>query len=125
MKIDKQMKNKKPKNLLEKLGGQALTIILVIILIVVLMSDSKLNKEKEITLSELTQKINSGLIKEIKVELGDLKIITLDDKELLSKKENESSLTETLVNLGVSTENLNKINIEVSEPDSIGYYLAK
>lgn len=125
MKIDKQMKNKKPKNLLEKLGGQALTIILVIILIVVLMSDSKLNKEKEITLSELTQKINSGLIKEIKVELGDLKIITLDDKELLSKKENESSLTETLVNLGVSTENLNKINIEVSEPDSIGYHLAK
>ena len=125
MKINKQMKNKKPKNLLEKLGGQAVTIILVIILIVVLMSDSKSNKEKEITLSELTQKINSGLVKEIKVELGDLKITTLDDKELLSKKENESSLTETLVNLGVSTENLNKINIEVSEPNSIGYYLVK
>lgn len=120
-----KIKNKKEKTLWEKLGGQIITGVLILILVVVLLSESTVDKDKQITLSELTQKINNGQVKEIVVELGELIITTNDNKELFTKKENESSLTETLVNLGVTTDRLNSVDIEVKEPTSIGYYLAK
>ncbi len=120
----KNLKNKKPKNIFQKLGGQLITVILILVLILVFSSSSKVKKENEITLSQLAQKINSGQIKEIKVELGDLKITDINKKELFSKKENESSLTESLKNLGVKSEILDSVNIKIQDPSSMGYYFA-
>lgn len=82
-------------------------------------------KPEEISLSELSQKINEGVVAGILVEGEKLKV-TLNDEAgtiLESKKEREASLTETLANYGVTTEALAKANIEIKNETGFLYVL--
>jgi len=66
----------------------------------------------------LALKINNDEIKEIKVLGSNLKVILKDNTEFEAQKEAESGLTETLKNLGVNPEALQKVSIKIeSESD--------
>jgi len=87
------------------------------------------NEKEEISLSQLTADINSGLVSDIDVSGESLEATYPvpdgeEDEEVIkkSKKEAEASLTETLTNYGVSTEALQSVNITISDPSGFRFW---
>ncbi len=80
-------------------------------------------KTDAISLSDLVGKINSGAVSKIVVRDSDLEISLKDGKNLISKKENEASLTQTLKNYGVSEQKLGDVSIDVQNPSGILYWV--
>jgi len=77
----------------------------------------------EIALSELVSEINAGAVSKVTVEGEKINIELKDGTLKNSKKEAESSLSETLSNYGVSTEELGKVALEVKNPSGLAFYL--
>jgi len=85
---------------------------------------SQQEKEKsEISLSELAKKVQEGQIQEILVIGDDVLITTKDAKKLISKKEEQTSLQEQLLNFGVEKEKLQQVNLKVRKPSSLSNFL--
>lgn len=76
---------------------------------------------KDINLTELVNDINTEKITSIKNINEKIEILYKDGTEKFSKKETQSSLTETLSNLGVDKTKLALTSIEIKEDKSIGY----
>ena len=93
----------------------------LILLSISLVFSSLMSLEKKpskLSLNDLALKINNDEIKEIKVLGSNLKVILKDNTEFEAQKEAESGLTETLKNLGVNPEALQKVSIKIeSESD--------
>ncbi|MFH1462378.1 MAG: ATP-dependent zinc metalloprotease FtsH [bacterium] len=68
-------------------------------------------KEKELSLTQLVEEINQDKIKKITVSGSELQIVYQDDSTAKTRKETESSLSESLINYGVNKENLAKVDI--------------
>lgn len=82
-------------------------------------------KTDEITISTLSQKIKAGEVKGILVE-GEHLTITLNDgkdTKLSSKKEVESSLTDTLANYGVTPDDLSNANINIKNQTGFLFWI--
>jgi cell division protease FtsH len=77
------------------------------------------DESKEISLSQLVQKINAGKVKEIVVQNDNLEITLLDKTKEKSKKEFGTALSQSLESLGVYKDKLMEIEIKVSDEDSI------
>jgi cell division protease FtsH len=94
---------------------------LLILFSIALVFSSIMSLEKKpskLSLNDLAFKINNNEVKEIIVSGGNLKIILKDNTEFESQKEAETGLTETLKNLGVNPEALQKVSIKIeSESD--------
>ena len=73
-------------------------------------------------MSELAAKIKAGEVKEIAVEGDSLAVKMADGKELVSKKEAEAGITETLKNYGLTEENLNAINLSIKTPSGFIFW---
>ncbi len=69
----------------------------------------------ELSLNDLANKINAGEVVKIQVNGEDLKINLKDGQEASSKKEAEAGLSETLKNLGVESEALQKVAFDIKE----------
>ncbi|MEK7642920.1 MAG: ATP-dependent zinc metalloprotease FtsH [Patescibacteria group bacterium] len=80
-------------------------------------------KVQDIALSELVQKIKADEVKEIAVTGNDLLVTLKDDSKRTSKKEEGSSLTETLVNVGVPQEKLASFTHSEKNPSGIFFWL--
>ena len=80
-------------------------------------------KTSDIALSQVAADINSGQIKTIEVSGDDLTLTYADESEKKSKKEPESSLSDSLKNYGVSTEALNKVSIDIKREGGFQYWL--
>lgn len=110
-------------------GGQffsnLLTAVLIFLIISTLYSAVAENKAKveEVPVSKIAQDISLGLVKKVVVEGGMINAEYNDGAKKKSKKENESSLSQTLVNYGVTAENLAKVEVEVKSESGFGYYL--
>ncbi len=137
MKLDKKLnklikpKKKKPVKKPKKkqsVGLQffnnLLTTLLIFMVILTLYSfvQEKRNPIEEMTMSDLVTSIKAGEIESIKVEGESLKIILKDETEKTTKKEVEASLSETLINYGVTAEELGSVNIDVTRPTGVGYW---
>lgn len=85
-------------------------------------SDST-EKPEEISLSGLVNEINEGKVAKIIVKESNLEIELQDGTKQVSKKEKESSLTESLMNYGVNVSRLNSINIEIQEPSGVWFWV--
>ena len=122
-----QPKNKK-KPLLPNVGGKfatnTITVVLVFLLLITAYSLIQENKKEipEVSLSALATDIQNGAVKEILVAGEKVEIIYTDDTEKISKKELESSLTETLTNFGVPAETLSGIAITIENPKGFAYW---
>jgi len=91
-----------------------LLIFLVISGVFTLFSEP-FKKEKEISLTQIVGEINQEKIKKIIVSGNELNIIYQDDSGVLSRKETESALSQSLINYGVDKTKLAKVEIETKE----------
>lgn len=109
-------------------GGQffsnLLTAVLVFLIISTLYSiiTGNRNAVKEVSVSQIAQDVTNGAVKKIVVEGGMINAEYNDGSKKTSKKEVESSLSQTLVNYGVTAPELAKVEVEVKNESSLGYY---
>lgn len=76
----------------------------------------------KISLNDLVGKIGAGQVASIKVSGNDLSVKLSDGTQVVSQKESEAGLTETLKNLGVSDDQIRKVQINVVEPSGWQYW---
>jgi cell division protease FtsH len=79
---------------------------------------------EEIALSQVAKDIDQGRVDSIVVEGDELTVNYTDDSQVASRKEYGADLAETLLALGVSSENLDQVDIEISPPSPLGEWLA-
>lgn len=103
----------------------AILILLTISILYSAVSEDKVN-ETHIAISELAQSVKEGEVKQIEVQGEELKItLNTEEGEVFkeSKKEAGTALSDTLINYGVTTEELNKVKIEVANPTGVAFWL--
>ncbi len=107
-----------------KLASSLITAVLVFLIISTLYSMAVGGKSKvtEVAVSQLAQDINAGVVKSISVEGGMVNADYGDGTKKTSKKEVETSLSQTLVNYGVTAEKLSKVTIEVKNESGFGFW---
>ena len=93
-------------------------VLLVVSGIFTLYSEPATQKEQNIGLSELVQEINQEQVQKIIIAENTLEIQLIDNSLQKSRKENESSLTQSLANYGVEPNKLAKVNIVIQEPST-------
>lgn len=108
-------------------GNQLFLAVLILAVIVLIYSslvdNSKSDKIAYLPLSELAQLIDDGKVSKITVAGEDLEITLVDKTVKKSKKETESSLSQSLVNYGVSADKLKKVTIEVNNSYGLTFWL--
>ena len=105
--------------------GSVLTTVIIFMLLSALytwISESS-SKADEIPLSQLAEDISEGKVKNLTVSGGDITVVYKEGEVAKkSKKESEVSLTETLINYGVSQEALKKTEIKIIDPGGFGFW---
>lgn len=105
-----------------------LTIVVVLMLLVAAYSyiDERQNKPEEVALSEIAAQVKAGEVKEIIVRGNQLEVSYNDESRKMAegKKESGSSITDTLINLGVGEEAMNSVSIDVQNETGAAYYFA-
>jgi len=91
-------------------------IIFLIISGVFALFFNPFEEKTEISLSKLVEEINQEKIENITVAGSEISILFRDGTEAKSRKESESSLTESLITLGVDSKKLKTIEIK-AEPE--------
>ncbi|MFB6212687.1 MAG: ATP-dependent zinc metalloprotease FtsH [Candidatus Magasanikbacteria bacterium] len=76
----------------------------------------------KLTLNEVAQKIKQGQVNSIKVSGNNLNIELKGGEKATSKKEIDSSLTETLKNYGVSSQALRKVSFKFRKESGFKYW---
>lgn len=79
--------------------------------------------KKTVSLSEVARTITAGEVKQITVSGNDLTVVKKDDTTVQAKKEQEASLSETLASLGVPSDKMSGIDIEIKSQSGLGYVL--
>ncbi len=102
-------------------------ILFVLITFYSLITESRTQTE-EIPISALASDIREGVVSEVVVRGDNLEIIyeAEEGEESLvreSRKESGVSLTEVLVNYGVTGEDLSGVSINIQSPTGVGYWL--
>ena len=106
-----------------------LSTVLLLIFITFAFSYLTENQTKpdQLSLSEVVNQVKAGEVKEIVVRGTKLEIKYNDETRNVAetKKETDASITESLSNLGVSTEQLSAIKIDVQRETGFGYWLGQ
>ncbi len=121
-------KNKKPR--LQPTPGRqfinniigAIFIFIALVTLYSLISGGQ-KEVSQISLSELARNITAGEVAKITVEGDKLTAEFKDQSVKESKKERESSLSETLVNYGVPAEKLSGVAVEIKSESGFGFWL--
>ena len=116
----------KPSKPKKEFSKNIISFLLILMLIAGAYSiiSENLQKPAVISLSQLVEAINQGLVEKITVSGNDLEIKMKDGSLKRSRKEAEASLTETLVNYGVSKEELARVVLEVKNPSGFIFWLS-
>ncbi|OGZ57600.1 MAG: cell division protein FtsH [Candidatus Spechtbacteria bacterium RIFCSPLOWO2_12_FULL_38_22] len=104
-------------------------VFLVILVFTIITSFASLfyspfEEVESISLSTLVEKINTGEVKNIIVEVNNLSITLQDDTKLKSRKEPEASLTQSLFNYNVDKDKLAAVNLELKAEDGFLFWAA-
>jgi cell division protease FtsH len=124
--INKSMKKKKGP---QKPGFSFLQHFLSVLTFFVLLSflysafGGENTKPEDVSVSWVAQQVRMGEVETIIVQGDKLSVTLLDGTEAVAKKEAEASLSETLVNYGVSQDDLANVVIEVKNESGLGYWL--
>jgi cell division protease FtsH len=78
---------------------------------------------ENISLSTLTQQVNDGKVKEIKVDANTLNITLNDGTVEKSTKEASAGIVETLKNYGVDSEKIQNVSIDVQGESGLSFWL--
>lgn len=102
--------------------------IIIIFLVFLLISSvftlfkAPFAEDKTVPLSTLVSEINEGKVAKITIKSDTLDIELKEGEKQKAKKETESSLSETLVNYGVSPEKIKEVNISVQDNNGFGFF---
>lgn len=80
-------------------------------------------EQNQISLTQLVNDINQEKIKQITIAGSEISIIYSDETLAKSRKESESSLTESLITLGVDSEKFKSIDIDAKQEGGIWIWL--
>ncbi len=113
---------------MKKLINNILLVLFIIFGVVLLFSAvadfQQVNKQKKVSLNEVVKDIKENKVDSILVKDNKLIIKLKNSKEeLISQKETEQGLTETLKNLGVTPEELSNVQINFSDSSSLNFWL--
>lgn len=111
---------------MQKLSKNILWVLLSFIgltIIFSLLAEVGQNRPELISLNDLAAKINAGEIKRITVSGNNLKITLNDGQQLISRKESEIGISETLRNYGVEPTALQKISLTVEDESGFRYWM--
>ncbi|OHA88286.1 MAG: cell division protein FtsH [Candidatus Zambryskibacteria bacterium RIFCSPHIGHO2_01_FULL_43_25] len=102
-----------------------LSTILLILAVLILYSaiTEGRSKNPQISISELAQNISAGEISKITVEGSKLTADYSDGVVKESKKESDIALSETLVNYGVTAEELRAVELDIKEQSGFVFWL--
>jgi cell division protease FtsH len=100
----------------------AITTLMVLAVVFSLLIQPT-NPPKNLTLNELTLKINAGEVGKITVNENDLDIELKNGDQAVTKKEPDLGLSETFRNLGVETAALQKVTLEIKEDSGFRFWL--
>ena len=122
--MDKNRKNKKAPEP-PKFSKHILTTLVIFVILTALYSIIVGNYKQtpQISISDLAKSVAAGEIKHIDVSGEDLTIQFKDDTLKKSKKETESSLSQTLTNYGVDPKILGAVQINIQNENGWGYWL--
>jgi cell division protease FtsH len=101
----------------------SLLIFAVLVGLYSAISDLGGKKPEVVALSQVARLVDAGEIKTITVEGQDLSIEKTDGTKLISKKEADSGLVETLGSYGVAPEKLTTVDITVASESGFVYFL--
>jgi cell division protease FtsH len=84
-------------------------------------------KPEEVALTDVVKQVKAGEISSIIVRGAELEIDYVDDTRVpgKAKREVDASVSESLTNLGVTTDELNKIKIDVQRETGFGYWFSQ
>lgn len=125
-KIKKTNKNKKkPTSFFSQLWGGMVVLMILVVLASFVFDNTK--DKQNLTLSEVAGMVQSGDVSKIVVAGNKLTLELFNDEATVyeSKKEAESSLTETLVNYGVSPEVLKNVEIDIKQEGGFLFWFAR
>lgn len=117
----KKTPKKKPAGMAGQFSGAVFMLMALVALYLVVAQNT--SEPTIIPVSELAQNVSAGTVTEILVDGEKLTATYADGSEKFSKKELESSLTETLSNYGVTPEALAKTAITIKEKSGFAYFL--
>ncbi|TSC71931.1 MAG: cell division protease FtsH [Parcubacteria group bacterium Gr01-1014_38] len=98
-------------------------IVLAILAGVIAMYGAPVEEIPVIPLTEVAQKITAGEISKVSVQEDALILERTKGGKLRAIREVDSSITESLRNLGVSEDALRNVTIEVKRPSGVGFWL--
>jgi cell division protease FtsH len=103
--------------------ASAVIMILAIVMLFSFISEGQKSKE-EVALSTLAQDIKAGIVSEVIVR-GDEIEATYNDSEILrtTKKETDAAFSDTLINYGLTAEELSNLTIDVQGESGFGYWV--
>lgn len=104
-----------------------LSTVLVLVMLTALYSylvEGQVEPEK-LSVSEIAAQVKAGEVKEIIVRGSELEVHYTDEtrNQGEAKKETDAAITETLANLGVTTEQIANITIDVQNPTGFAYWI--
>ena len=100
-----------------------ITFLFLIAFIFSLLLEIKSSEKEILTIDQLVIKINTGEVKKITVNGNELKIVLSNDIQAVSRKESETSLTETFNNYGVNIDALQAVTFEIQDQSGLRYWL--
>jgi cell division protease FtsH len=115
----------KPGGMFGQFGGQIVMALLLFMLIIGIYSavtDGRRSTEI-IPLSEVARAVSADQVSTIIVRGDSLEVIFHDEEVRRSQKEGEMGLTDSLLNYGVTPEQLSAVLIQVEAPTGFGYWL--
>ncbi|MCU0678586.1 MAG: ATP-dependent zinc metalloprotease FtsH [Candidatus Pacebacteria bacterium] len=105
-----------------------LSTVMFLVLIMAAFSYLADNQQKpeELTLSQVVEQVKNGEVKEIIVRGSALEVAYKDDtrNQGEAKRETDAAVSETLTNLGVTSEQLAGITIDVQRETGFGYWMS-
>ncbi len=111
-------------------NGSIISYVLTVILIFVLISSvysfvssSSSKKAEQISISQLSTDIKAGTVKTVVVKGDALDIEYKAGEKKISKKEDGEALSQTLVNYGVTKEQVSAVNINIKNENGVGYWI--
>jgi cell division protease FtsH len=111
-------------------NGSIISYVLTVILIFVLISSvysfvssSSSKKAEQISISQLSTDIKAGTVKTVVVKGDSLDIEYKAGEKKVSKKEDGEALSQTLVNYGVTKEQVSAVNINIKNENGVGYWI--
>jgi cell division protease FtsH len=84
-----------------------------------------LEQQEDATLTQVVEEIRTGNVEKISVSQDELSVdLKNSDTQLVTNKEADVSVTETLRNLGVSEEQMREVTIAVDRPSGFGFWIS-